>query len=158
MTAGSCSSIESVEQRSIPYCDHPVTGVRAFHAVYDSATIDLQPLGGLVQYLYAPTTKGPDGDCSEFGTAYIGSSCGTSVDFYVFDVGTRGFEFSVPIEAAFMSTYKRTRSDFTAYNAETIRAGRCNTTRHRTAAWPRGARSENWSRASGRTTSRTSAV
>jgi hypothetical protein len=101
----------------------PVTGVRAFHAVYDPATIDLQPSGGLVQYLYAPTTKGPNGDCLEFGTAYTSSGGGTSADFYVFDFCTGGFELSVPIDATFMSAYTRARNGFTVYNAETIQAG-----------------------------------
>jgi hypothetical protein len=98
----------------------PVSGVRAFHSVYSPAAIDLEPSGGLTQFLYAPTTKGPNGDCLEFGTAYVDSGGGTSANFYVFDFCVGGFELSIPIDANFMSTYTRERNGFTVYNAETI--------------------------------------
>ena len=125
-TEGIVTSVLSHQDAGVTSSDtsgSPVTGVRAFHAVYDPTTIDLQPSGGLVQYLYAPTTKGPNGDCLEFGTAYTDSGSGTSADFYVFDFCAGGFTLSVPIDATFMSTYTRARNGFTVYNAETIQAG-----------------------------------
>lgn len=115
----------------------PVDGVRAFHSVYSSTAIDLEPSGGVMQYLYAPTTKGPNGDCLEFGTAYTDSGGGTNANFYVFDFCVGGFELSIPIDANFMSTYTRERNGFTVYNAETIQGNGTwyallyNYTRHR---------------------------
>ena len=101
----------------------PVNGVRAFHTIYSPTAIHLEPSGGQTQFLYAPTTKGPNGDCLEFGTAYTDSGSGTSANFYVFDFcagGSPGFKVSIPIDASFMSTYTRKWNGLTVYNGETI--------------------------------------